>query len=318
VTYDPEATCPNWLECLDKITNKNDELIAYLQRKMGYMLTGSVREEVLFIAHGDGKNGKSTYRETLHELLGDYAIVADAGLLLERRQAGSATPEVARLKGRRLVCINETSENDRLNEARVKFITSIDTITARKLYRDPFDFKPTHKAMLTTNHTPIIRGTDEGIWRRIHLLPFTVTIPAHEVKRDYREEELRPELPGILNWALDGLKAYREIGLAPPDTVRGATEKYRRDMDVFTHWLQDRCVVEPGASVPATDAYADYARWAKDDIGWVMSQNRFGRSLTEKGFTKDKVGGRRVIKGLRLKPLPPEDAAEDDNGGLFS
>ena len=279
VTYDLEATCPNWLECLDKITNKNDELIAYLQRKMGYMLTGSVREEVLFFAHGGGNNGKTTYRETLYELLGDYAITADAGLLLERRQAGSATPEVARLKGRRLVCINETSENDRLNEARVKFITSTDTITARKLYHDFFDFKPTHKTMLTSNHRPIVRGTDEGIWRRIHLVPFTVTIPDYEIKKNYREEELRPEHPGILNWALDGLKAYREIGLAPPDAVRGATTEYREDMDVLAQWLKDRCEIGPKARVPSTDAYADYARWADDNIGWTMSHTRFIRRL---------------------------------------
>jgi D5 N terminal like/Primase C terminal 2 (PriCT-2) len=150
VAFDRGATCPNWLAFLDKITGGDRALVAYLNRAVGYTLTGSTCEEVLFVLYGTGNNGKSTWRETLHFLLGDYAMAADAGLLIERKTPGGATPELARLKGRRLVAINETSENDRLNEARVKFITSQDKITARNLYQGFFDFDPTHKTFLTT------------------------------------------------------------------------------------------------------------------------------------------------------------------------
>ena len=145
---------------------------------------------------------------------------------------------MARLKGRRLVAINETSENDHLNEARVKFITSQDKITASDLYKGFFDFEPSHKTFQTTNHRPIIRGTDIGIWRRIHLLPFTVTIPPEEVEKDFRERRLMPELPGILNWALEGLKAYRKEGLSPPPAVLDATKEYRQDMDLVEQYIQ--------------------------------------------------------------------------------
>jgi putative DNA primase/helicase len=153
---------------------------------VGYTLTGLVQEEVLFVLWGTGRNGKSTFRETLHALLGDYAIGSDAGLLVTSKAGGGASPDVARLYGRRLVAINETSQNDHLNESRVKFLTSNDKITARNLYSEPFDFDPTHKTFLTTNHKPVVRGTDTGIWRRIHLLPFSAVIPEEKVEKDFR------------------------------------------------------------------------------------------------------------------------------------
>src|ERR1017187_5829769 len=134
VVFDPNAQCPNWLKFLDTVTGGDRDLQSYIQRVVGYALTGSVREEVMFVLYGTGNNGKSAFRETVHSFFGDYALAADAGLLIERKTPGGATPELARLKGRRLVSVNETSENDHLNEARVKFITSQDKITARNLY----------------------------------------------------------------------------------------------------------------------------------------------------------------------------------------
>jgi putative DNA primase/helicase len=221
-------------------------------------------------------------------------------------QPGGATPEIARLKGRRLVAINETSENDRLNEARVKFITSQDKITARNLYQEFFDFYPTHKTFLTTNHKPIIRGTDIGIWRRIHLLPFTVIIPPEKVVKNFREQRLMPELPGILNWALYGLRAYLREGLNPPPAVLDATGEYRQDMDVVAQWIDDRCVLDPAAAVPTGVAYADYQAWALGEIGWALRKLKFRRSLTERGFGADKgTAGQRLVHGLKLKPGPP-------------
>ena len=274
VTFDPHAKCPNWKKFIDTITGGDVDLQSYIQRAVGYLLTGSVREEVMFVLYGTGRNGKSTFRETLHTLMGDYALAADAGLLTERKRAGGATEEIARLKGRRLVAVNETEENDHLNEARVKFITSQDTITARNLYGHLFDFFPTHKTLLTTNHKPIVRGTDEGIWRRVQLIPFTVTIDKNQLEKDFREKRLVPELSGVLNWMLDGLAAYQKQGSNPPVSVTGSTKEYREDMDVVGQWIAERCDVLPTASVATNEAYDDYFRWASDEVGWHLRNSR--------------------------------------------
>ena len=308
VSYEPNARCPEWRKFLNTITEHNKDaandkkLPDYFQRVIGYTLTGSVEEEVVFVLYGIGKNGKSTFRQTIHSLLGDYALASDASLLMERKNPGGATEEIARLKGRRLIAVNETNENEQLQEARLKFITSHDTITARNLYGHFFDFFPTHKTFLTTNHKPIVRGTDEGIWRRIHLLPFTVIIPENLIQRDFRERRLMPELPGILNWALEGLTVYLKDGLSPPAVVRAATDEYRQDMDVVGQWLEERCVRDPTANTPTTIAYNNYKFWAEDEIGWTLSQVRWRRNLSDRGFEAGKgTNGQRIIKRLRLK-----------------
>lgn len=316
VVFDPNACCPNWLKFLDTVTDADGSLQSYIQRMVGYALTGSVREEVMFVLYGTGNNGKSTFRETVHSLVGDYALASDAGLLIERKTPGGATPELARLKARRLVSINETSENDHLNEARVKFITSHDKIAARNLYQGFFDFDPSHKTFLTTNHRPIIRGTDIGIWRRIHLLPFTVAIAPDNVEKDFRERRLMPELPGILNWALAGLAVYLKQGLAPPQVVLASTEEYRNDMDVIGQWIAERCEVDPMASVPTGVAYRDYQQWAAEEVGWEIKIQRFGRNLSERGFSPEKgTHGKRMIRGLRLKSLNAAATTEANGRG---
>jgi putative DNA primase/helicase len=304
VASELQAQCPEWQKFLGTVTGGDADLQSYIQRAVGYTLTGSVREEVLFVLYGTGSNGKSTFRETLHALFGDYALAADASLLTERKKAGGATEEIARLKGRRFVAVNETAENDQLNEARVKFITSQDMISARNLYGHLFDFFPSHKSFLTTNHKPIVRGTDEGIWRRVHLIPFTVTIDKKSVERDFRERRLMPELPGILNWALAGLAAYREQGLNPPETVLASTQEYRADMDVVGQWIAECCEQDPNARVPTSLAYNDYFRWAEEEVGWALKKLTFRRHLSDRGFGAAKgAQGRRVIRGLRLKTI---------------
>jgi len=304
--FDLNADCPNWDQFLRAITNGDRDLQMYLQRVVGYMLTGSVREEACFIFYGVGRNGKSTFRETVHTLLGSYALAADANLMIERKSAGGATEEIARLKGKRFVAVNETAENDQLNETRIKFITSQDMITARNLYGHYFDFFPTHKAAITTNHKPIIRGTDEGIWRRVHLVPFLVSIAPQSVQRDFRERRLLRELPGILNWALEGLSAYLREGLNPPQAVLGSTQDYRADMDVVGQWIADRCETDPHASIPTAQAFSDYSMWAREEVGWELSKLTFRRHLTDRGFAAAKgTGGVRLINGLRLKSTPP-------------
>ncbi len=302
VAYDPNAQCPEWDKFLKKIAS--DELIGYLKRAVGYVLTGMTGEEVMFVPHGKGDNGKSTFRETIFSMLGDYAVGADASLLITNKKGGGATPDLARLHGRRLVTINETEQNDMLNEARVKFITSHDVITARNLYEEPFDFTPTHKTFLTTNHKPIVRGTDEGIWRRIHLLPFIKTIPVAERDVNFREKVLLPELPGILNWALDGLKEYQREGLKPPQVVMDATGEYRKDMDIIGNWIDERCELNPAAETATSLLHADYKEWTSHSVGFAMSAIAFGRELSERGFEKKKVNRAKGFRGIKLYGAP--------------
>ena len=235
-------------------------------------------------------------------MMGDYALAADAGLLTERKTPGGATEEIARLKGRRFVAVNETAENAHLNEARVKFITSQDTVTARNLYGHLFDFFPSHKTFVTTNHKPIIRGTDEGIWRRVQLIPFTVAIDKSRVEKDFRERRLLPELSGILNWALAGLAAYQQNGLSPPQAVLASTEGYREDMDVVGQWITQRCDLDPSSRLATATAFADYSAWANEEVGWNLGKLTFRRHLSDRGFAALKgAHGQRLIAGLRLK-----------------
>jgi len=307
VSYDPNAACPNWVEFIDTVTDRNRELAEYLQRTVGYVLTGSVVEEVLFVLFGTGRNGKSTFREVVHTMLGDYAVVADAGLLMARRDPGAASPDVARLRGCRLASINETAQNDVLNEAHVKFLTSNDRITARNLHQAPFDFMPSHKAFLTTNHRPIIKNSDLGIWRRIHLLPFVVTIPEGKVERDFRERRLLPELSGILNWALEGLAEYQKQGLNPPDAVTGATKDYQTDMDLLGQWIEEECETGNAAVTPNADLHRAYKSWAEREVGFDMTAVKFGRELKARGFESKKgTAGRRFVIGLRLRDREPK------------
>jgi putative DNA primase/helicase len=303
VTYDPDATCRNWKRFQIKITAGDRKLIRYKQEALGYCLTGLVTEEKAFIWYGTGDNGKSTERETVFSLMGDYAIAASADLLMEKQSSESATPQVARLKGRRIVAINETREGAILNEARLKYITGHDTISARFLHENPFDFYPSHKPFITTNHKPIVRGTDHGIWKRLHLWPYTVKIPKEEIEREFRERKLMPERSGILNWMLTGLRAYLQRGnLAAPAAVDGATAAYRQDMDVIAQWIEERCSVHPQATITSRAAYSDYEQWARDEIGWVFTKVKFRRNLIDRGFAADKGSqGQRVIQGLRLK-----------------
>lgn len=301
VAYDPDARCPEWTRFLDTITNGDEALIAHIQRAVGYTLTGSVREEVIFVLWGTGRNGKSSFRETIVALLGDYAIAADASLLVTQKQAGGATPDVARLHGCRLVAINETAQNDILNEARVKFLTGNDKIAARHLHSEFFDFDPTHKAFVTTNHKPIVRGTDLGLWRRIHLWPFAVTIPEDRIEHGFRERVLMPELPGVLNWGLEGLRAYLSQGLKPPLAVRAATEEYRADMDALGQWIEESCEIDRAIETPTNTLYADYRRWCGQEGMFTMSGAKFGREMTARGFIRVRGGGgQKRFRGLRL------------------
>lgn len=304
VEYDPTAQCPAFLTFLRHIMAASDPLIEFLQRAVGYSLTGQTSERVIFLLYGTGANGKTTFLELLRKLLGDYALRTPTSTLLVKPDGGIPN-DLARLKGARFVSASETEQGKRLAEALVKDVTGGDTISARFLGREYFDFRPECKIWLATNHRPVIRGTDKAIWDRIRLIPFTVTIP--EGERDPGLlDKLSAELPGVLAWAVRGCLDWRREGLGTPPEVRAATEGYRNEMDLLAGFLEDCCFVDPQAQATAKLLYSAYTKWCEDAGERAESQRSFGLRLAERGFQPDKgTGGRRVWRGLGL--LDPND-----------
>ena len=303
VPYNPRATCPTWLAFLDRIMAGDRERVAFLQRAIGYTLTGNTSEQVLFFCYGFGKNGKSTLLDTVQALLGeDYATQATTEILMARNQAGHPT-ELARLKGARMVAAVEAEEGRRFNEPLLKQLTGGDRIAARFMRADFFEFRPEFKLWLAANHKPVIRGTDVGIWRRLRLIPFDVQIPESERDR-HLPDRLRGELPGILSWALKGCLEWQRAGLAEPASVTQATGSYQSEMDVVGAFLDDVCVVFPSAEVKLTALYASYVDWCNKSGERPLTSRLFSARLTEKGFGKGRKGDGACILGIGLQARP--------------
>lgn len=297
VAYDPAATCPRWDAFLDRVTDGRADLGAFLQRAIGYALTGSTGEQVLFLLHGTGANGKTVFVETSRAMLGDYGLSTPAETLLERRD--TIPNDIARLRGARFVAAVETGDGHRLAEGRIKQLTGGDMIAARFMRAEWFEFQPTHKLFLATNHKPSIRGTDEAIWRRIRLIPFDVTIP--EGERDPElTERLRAELPGILAWAVRGCLAWQAEGLGAPEAVTAATSAYRATMDVLGDWIADRCVVLDSIRAKAGDLYVSYREWCEQNGERGLSQRAFATCLTERGYAQTRTNAARWWEGISL------------------
>lgn len=300
VDYDPDAAAPRWERFLDEIFAGDQELVHFVQRAAGYSLTGDTSAQVFFLLHGTGENGKSTFLEALRALLGDYAQQAPADTFLERKYQGIPN-DVARLQGARFVTATETGENRRLDETLVKRMTGGDRITARFLRAEFFEFEPLFKVWLATNHKPVVKGTDHAIWRRIRLIPFNVTIPADQRDNDL-PAKLHAELPGILNWAIAGLRDYTYgDGLEPPAAVTKATDEYRTEEDTLGRFIEERCTLDDTARVKASDLYKAYSQWCQDNGERYDKQTAFGRSLAERGFDDFKSGGLIWRRGLDLQ-----------------
>ena len=286
VEYDPDAAAPTWAAFLERIL-PGEELRAFVQRAVGYSATGDTSEQCMIINHGGGANGKSTFQEAIAAALGDYAMRAPTEMLLAKRTSGIPN-DVARLKGARFVAASETEEGRRLAESLVKDLTGQDTITARFMRAEWFDFEPTHKLWLSTNHKPEIRGTDTAIWRRIRLVPWTVTIPPAQQDKKL-PTKLRDELPGILAWIVRGCLEWQREGLRPPDEVRRATGRYRAEMDVLAAFIDEECVVAEHATATAKALYSAYRGWCEENGEKPETQRRFGGRLKERGFESGRI-----------------------------
>lgn len=304
--YDPSATAPAWLRFLDDVTGGDKNLQNYLQCMVGYMLTGSTREQCIFFLYGDGSNGKSTFLEILAELLGTYAMNAQSDTITARRSSDGPRTDIARLKGARLVTISECPADVWLDEAIVKQLTGGDVVTARYLYGREFEFRPEFKLIMATNHKPRIRGTDSGIWRRIRLVPFTQRIP--EERQDLQlPDKLRTELPGILNWALEGLRQWMQAssggkrrGLPHCKAVDSATAEYRGEQDRLKQFLEDCTEPAPGYTIQAGILYQVYRRWCEENgERYPLTGNKFGREIA-KALQRTKTRTNFAYQDVRL------------------
>ncbi|UBH07871.1 phage/plasmid primase, P4 family [Macrococcus armenti] len=292
-----------WKQFLEDIFAGDKEVIRFIQKSLGYSLTGSIREQVMFILHGKGRNGKSIFTETVSEILGSYASNIQADSLMVKQNKGAANSDIARLTNVRFVTSSEPNEGFRFDEGLVKQLTGGDKITARFLYGSEFEFTPNFKIWISTNHKPIIRGTDDGIWRRMVLIPFNVQIPDHKVDKDLKYKLLR-EAPGILNWMVEGAYMWMKEGLQIPESIKQAGQEYRTEMDVLEHFIEDTCIRNDGYEESAKDLFEAYKNWAEDSGEYKMNKNQFGKKMKEKFNHKRKNTGV-VYYGIELKKSYP-------------
>ncbi|MCT4489801.1 DNA primase [Levilactobacillus parabrevis] len=298
VDYTDNIDCPEWSEFLDQIFDNDQELIHYIQKAVGYSATGSIKEQVMFILYGNGRNGKSIFIDTISDILGTYAKSMQADSIMVRQNSSGANSDIARLESARLVTSSEPNEGVRLDEGLVKQLTGGDKVTARYLYGKEFEFKPQFKLWLATNHKPIIRGTDDGIWRRLMLIPFKVQIPTDKVDKDLKYK-LQRESIGILNWIVEGALMWQREGLNPPASVTNASRQYREEMDVISLFVNDCCEIGDNYKAPAGEIFKKYQSWANENSEYSMSKQKFGRELRQKFEMKRKANGRFYL-GLKI------------------
>jgi putative DNA primase/helicase len=310
--YDPQAKCPRWLAFLDRIFASNTALIASVQRIVGYTLVGAVLEHAFIVFWGTGANGKTTLTHVLLRLAGDYGMAVRPEVFLDH----DADPQgfaLADLPGVRVIVGSEISPGRRkLNESLVKSMTGRDRIRASHKYGRPFEFEPVFKPILATNHKPVIEGQDHAIWRRLKLVPFTVTIPESEQDAGL-PDKLVEELPGILNWALKGCHEWQHIGLAFPEEVTQATANYRAEQDILGDWIEARCVIQPDIADEIAGLYADYAGWCQDHSETPVKMKRFAGALDDKGFVSVKgAKGKRRRRGIAVASVSETGGASPE------
>ncbi len=306
VKYDADSTCHRWTRFLSEVFCGDTGVIEFIQRSIGYSLTGSTEEQCLFIPWGPGANGKSVFLNCIRTLLGDYHKHADASTFLAHKSEG-ARNDIAALEGARLVTGSELSDGKPLSESLIKQLTGCDPITARFLYGEYFTFTPQFKIWIATNQKPLIRGTEHAIWRRIRLIPFTRTFATEEQDKEL-SQTLHQELPGILAWAVRGCLNWQSSGLAQASAVTAATEDYRHEMDSLGNFLDAHCIQGLEHRVAKGDFYDRFLRWCEESGESALTKRDFGRSLRERGFTDDRTRDSRVWVGIKLRgTVSPSD-----------
>jgi putative DNA primase/helicase len=301
--YDPYAQCPQWEEFLQQVFQEDQSLIDYLQQYVGYCLTGLTTEQQVLFGFGLGANGKSVLFSVLTELLGTYAMAAPIDTFMLSGNEGPKSYLLARLAGARFILANETADGQRLAENIIKELTGGEVIAAAHKYGHLFEFQPRFKIAMVGNHKPVIRGTDTGIWRRLHLLPFNRSFAVSEQDPNL-VTKLKSELSGILNWALKGAESWQQNKrLIVPEAMKKEVEAYHSESDIIGQWLTEKCAVDPKATTASSELYADYANWCRANGHHASSQTLLGRRLSERGFGK-RTGAKAVWIGLALLQPP--------------
>lgn len=284
VNYDESKKCPRWEQFLREIFNDDKDLIKWIQKALGYSLTGKTSEQVMFILNGNGRNGKSVFLDVVSHIFGDYRTNIQPDSLMVKNSQG-ANSDIARLKGARFVTTVESNDGMRFNEGLVKQLTGGDTVTARFLHANEFEFTPKFKVWMATNHRPIIRGTDKGIWRRIRLIPFEREFTEEEVDLDLTSK-LLAESDGILQWMLKGLEMWQKERLGMCEKILMANKEYRQEMDVVSTFIEECVNNSLGKEVKASELYQHYKNYCLQNGFFVLTSTKFGRELDNKGFVK--------------------------------
>ncbi len=301
--FHPHAWCPKFKAFLDQVFDGDNEKIEYVRRAIGYTLTGSVEAQVMFILIGSGANGKSVFLNLLQALMGDYGSSLPAHSIMQPKFSNDKTDDLASLSGKRFVFATEGEAGDKLAVAKIKRMTGGDMMSVKRLYKDYFNLKPEFKLWFASNDLPQISGNDDAIWRRIHVINFPVTFKPEE--RDPKLlENLKGELPGILNWALEGLRQIGELKgdfLAPPESVRHSIAEYRSDNDNVSDFIAGACVRDPNERVMVGDLYNSYVSYCQNSGSEPQSNITFAKSLNRLGFGIHKLSKGNARTGLRLR-----------------
>lgn len=300
-TVTPGGECPTWLAFLNRSLAGDAELIGFVQRMLGYALTGDTREHALFFLFGPGGNGKGVLLNTVAGILGEYAKTSPIETFTDSTHERHPT-DLAGLRGARLVTASETEKGRRWAEAKIKMLTGGDRISARFMRQDFFEFMPQFKLVISGNHKPGLRSVDEAIRRRLHLIPFTVKIPAAE--RDAAlPEKLKAEWPGILAWMVEGCLAWQVDGLQPPAAVRAATDEYLEGEDAIATWLDERCERAPDGFVSRADLFASWTRWAELAREPVGTLKAFLETMRQREIEELKRNGVRGFRGIKFRDI---------------
>ncbi len=310
--YRPAAECPAFHAALSRMMGasphaseaeleRSDRLIAYLQKALGYSLTGSTSEKAVFLCHGSGNNGKTTLLSTFLRLLEEYAVLLQIDTLMVRQESNNSQADLADLRGARYVMTSETEEGQRLAEGKLQRITQgMGKIKATRKYENPITFDETHKIWVDANHLPIVRGTDNAIWNRLHPIPFTVVIPPEEIDPDL-PAKLLAESEGILAWGVAGAVRWYSQRLGKPPEVADAVRDYREQMNQVGRFVGECCIVVPTASGKARQLYSAYRKWVEEAGEHSLSETLFGKRLADSGIKKSRSESGMVYRGVALK-----------------
>ncbi len=303
IDYDPAATGAEWGTFLCKIFNDNADLIAYIQRAMGYSITGDQSEQVFFFCYGSGFNGKSTLLNACRLVMGNYAQqVPPTAFMVDKTKRGGPDEAIASLRNKRLVCSTELEDGQRISVSLVKRMTGGEPLWCEHKFERGYNFQPTHKLWLSGNHEPVITDTTNSIWYRLKKIPFTTEIPEADRRKGYAEYLAAEYGPAILAWLVSGCVEWRQAGdLREPEAVKQAVAEYRDQQDILHDYLLERCIFQKSATMDQKALYVDYKNWADENDCFTITKPKFNTRITERGIIPGRRGGNTATwQGIRL------------------